>query len=146
MKKNNLFELAHIHELPSIFNRDISINEEMLKACTLGYLVVFQYRSNSETVGLHVSVRYMTPEDKVLMQEGATVVAKIDGWTEMSHDEATLRGDLRIRSFIGYGLAFVSGMVFRRASGTVMNNVFVPYMSVDSVIDDVVIEELKGKE
>lgn len=143
MKENNFFELVHIHELPSVFNREIPINAEMLKGCSLAYLVVFQYKEGSESVGLHVSIRYMTPDNKVLMQEGATLVAVLDGWKEMSREEKELRADIRFRSLVDYGLAFVSGMVFRRTSGTVMNSIFVPHMAVGNIINEVRIEEVK---
>ena len=143
MKENNLFELVHIHELPAVFNRDIAVNAEMLKTCTLAYLVVFQYQEGSDSVGLHVSIRYMTPDQKILMQEGATLVSVLDGWKDMSRDEKTLRSDNRFRSLVDYGVAFVSGMVFRRTSGTVMNNIFIPHMAVENIIDNVQIEEVK---
>lgn len=143
MKKNNLFELVHIHELPSVFNREVAVNSEMLKTCTLAYLVVFQYQEGSDSVGLHVSIRYITPDEKVLMQEGATLVSVLDGWEDMPRDENSLRNDNRFRSLVDYGLAFVSGMVFRRTSGTIMNNIFIPHMSAESIIDNVQIEEVK---
>jgi len=143
MKENNLFELVHIHELPAVFNRDIAVNAEMLKTCTLAYLVVFQYQEGSDSVGLHVSIRYMTPDQKILMQEGATLVSVLDGWKDMSRDEKTLRSDNRFRSLVDYGVAFVSGMVFRRTSGTVMNNIFIPHMAAENIIDNVQIEEVK---
>lgn len=143
MKKNNIFELVHIHELPSVFNREVVVNSEMLKQCSLAYLLVFQYKEGSDSVGLHVSLRYMTSDDKVLMQEGATIVAILDGWKEMSRDDNTLRSDDRFRSLVDYGLAFVSGMVFRRTSGTVMNNIFIPHFSAENIIQYVQIEEVK---
>lgn len=143
MKENNLFELVHIHELPAVFNRDIAVNAEMLKTCTLAYLVVFQYQEGSDSVGLHVSIRYMTPDQKILMQEGATLVSVLDGWKDMSRDEKTLRSDNRFRSLVDYGVAFVSGMVFRRTSGTVMNNIFIPHMAAENIIDNIQIEEVK---
>ena len=85
----------------------------------------------------------MTTDKKVLMQEGATLVSVLDGWKEMSRDENTLRNDIRFRSLVDYGIAFVSGMVFRRTSGTVMNNIFIPHMTVENIINNVQIEEVK---
>lgn len=143
MKDKNIFELVHIHELPSVFNREVVVNSEMLKTCSLAYLVVFQHQEGSDSVALHVSLRYMTPDNKVLMQEGATIVAILDGWKDMSRDEDTLRSDGRFRSLVDYGLAFVSGMVFRRTSGTVMNNIFIPHISAENIINDVQIEEVR---
>lgn len=145
MKEKNLFELVHVHELPSVFNREIVVNAEMLKTCTLAYLMVFQYKKGADSVGLHVSIRYMTPDEKVLMQEGATLVAIFEDWKDMPNDEKKLREDHRVRSLVDYGLAFVSGMVFRRTSGTVMNNIFVPHLSIENVINDVQVEEVKSK-
>lgn len=143
MKNNFQFELVHIQELPSVFNRELPIDKESLKSCQPSYLVVFQYQADYPSVGLHVSIRYVFPDGKVLMQEGATIIAKIEGWSEMSHDEANLRADSRVQALVSYGLSFVSGMIYRRASGTVMNNIFVPYMDIKQVIDNVLIEEVK---
>ena len=143
MENKFQFELVHIQELPSVFNRELPIDKESLKTCQPSYLVVFQHQADNPSVGLHVSIRYVFPDGKVLMQEGATMIAKIQGWSEMSHDEETLRADSRIRALVSYGLSFVSGMIYQRASGTVMNTIFVPYMDIEQVIDNVLIEEVK---
>lgn len=145
MSANNSFEIVHIHELPSVFNREVKVDEEMLKKCTLGYLVVFQYREGDDMVGLHVSIRYITPDERVLMQEGATLVAKINDWNEMSHEDDALRESLIVKLLVEYGLSFVSGMIFRRASGTVMNNIFVPHIEASLIMKDVVFEKVEKK-
>ena len=147
MNNNNQFELVHIQELSSIFNREVLIDKEMLRSCSLAYLIIFQHQKNNESVGLHVSIRYLTRNDKLLMQEGATFIAKLDNWMNTSHEEEALKKNAQVQAFIEYGLAFVSGMVFRKVSGTVMNNIFVPYISINEIIEDVVIEEVhKSKE
>lgn len=145
MSENNNFEIVHIHELPSFFNREVKVDEEMIKKCTLGYLVVLQHKENNETVGLHVSIRYITPDNNVLMQEGATIVVKIEDWNNMPHEEKTLRESPSVRLLVEYGLSFVSGMIFTRASGTVMNNIFVPHMATSIIMNDIVIENLGQK-
>ena len=145
MNENSNFKIVHINELPSMFNREVKIDEEMLKKCTLGYLVVLQYQKGNETIGLHVSIRYMTPDEKVLMQEGATFVVNIECWEEMSHEKKALRESSVIKLLVEYGLSFVSGMIYRRVSGTVMNNIFVPYMDSSVIMENVVIEEVGQK-
>lgn len=146
MENNYQLELVHIQELPSVFNRELTIDKETLKTCQPGYLVVFQHQADNPNVGLHVSIRYVFPDGKVLMQEGATMIARIQGWSEMSHDDETLRADSRFRSLVSYGLSFVSGMIYSRTSGTIMNTIFVPYMDIEQVIDNVLIEEVKKSE
>ena len=71
------------------------------------------------------------------------MIARIQGWSGMSHDDETLRADSRFRSLVSYGLSFVSGMIYSRTSGTIMNTIFVPYMDIEQVIDNVLIEEVK---
>ncbi len=145
MSTNISFEIVHIHELPSVFNREVKVDEEMLKKCTLGYLVVFQYREGDDMVGLHVSIRYLTHDGRILMQEGATVVAKINDWNKMSQEDNALRESSIVQLLVEYGLSFVSGMIFRRASGTVMNNIFVPHIEASSIMEDVVFEKVEKK-
>lgn len=146
MEEINQFELVHIQELPSVFNRELPIDKESLKTCQPSYLVVFQFQAGNPCVGLHVNIRYVFPDGKVLMQEGATMIAMIQDWSEMPYDEASIRADSRVQALISYGLSFVSGMIFRRSSGTIMNTIFVPYMSIEQVIDNVLIEEIKKEE
>lgn len=99
-------------------------------------------------MAVHVSLRYQT-EKTVLLQEGATLIAKIDGWDKMSKDEESLKKDERILAFIDYSLAFVGGMVFRHVAGTALNSIAAPQIMAVNIMDNVVINALPkqtGKE
>ena len=143
MKMSNNFELIQVSELPSVFNRDIVVDKELLKSCRMEYMVVFQFKKNFDSTALHVNIRYVTSDSKVLMQEGASFIVKIEGWREISHDVITLRSNNNIQSLVDYGLSFVSGMIFHRASGTVMNTVFMPHISAQNIMQNVSFDEVE---
>ncbi|MBR1466867.1 MAG: hypothetical protein IJ607_11000 [Bacteroidaceae bacterium] len=147
MKKNQ-FEILQIRELPSSIVRDGEVSKEDVAASRLSYLIVFQHQEGNEAVAVHVSLRYQT-EKTVLLQEGATLIAKIDGWDEMSKDDESLKKDERILAFIDYSLAFVGGMVFRHVAGTALNSIAAPQIMAVNIMDNVVINALPkqtGKE
>lgn len=139
---DNNFELVHVKELSSRINRDINIDPELLKKTQTAYLVVLQYQDGNDTVGLHVQIRYITPDEKVLLEFGATFVARLSGWDECVRDEQSLRANHNVVELVGYGLAFVSGMIFRHTSGTILNSVFTPHINPANIMEDVIIEKV----
>lgn len=143
--KENKFELVQVKELPSKINRDINIDPEMLKMTQTAYLAVFQYQDGNDSVGLHVQIRYVTPNDNVLLEVGATFIARLADWENTPRDEQSLRANANIVELVGYGLAFVSGMIFRHTSGTILNSVFTPYINPADIMEDLIIEKLEKK-
>ena len=87
-----------------------------------------------------MSLRYQVLDGAVLLQEGATLVAKISGWEGMSKDETSLRSNDSVISLVDYGLAFVGGMIYRHVAGSVLNSVLPPHMDAASIMQDVVID------
>lgn len=140
--KYNSFELVHVKELSSMINRDIDIDSESLKKIQTAYRVIFQYQDGNDSVGLHVQIRYVTFDEKVLLEIGATFVVRLLDWNESAHDEQSIRDNQNIVNLVGYGLAFVCGMTFRHTSGTILNTVFTPYINPGNIMKDVIIEKV----
>ncbi len=138
--KTNPFEILQIRELPSSIVRDDEVTKEEVTKSRLSFLVVFQYQEGNEAVALHVSLRYQIPDGAVLLQEGATLIAKIARWNEIAKDEASLRSNGSVMSFVDYGLAFVGGMVYRHVAGTMLNSVLPPHIEAANIMDHVVID------
>ena len=136
MKKSQ-FEILQIRELPSTIVRDNELSKEDVAKSRLSYLVVFQHQKGNEAVAVHISLRYQT-EKTVLLQEGATLIAKIDKWGEMPKDDYSLKHDERIVAFVDYGLAFVGGMVFRHVAGTALNSIVPPQIKAEDIMENVV--------
>lgn len=136
MKKSQ-FEILQIRELPSTIVRDNELSKEDVAKSRLSYLVVFQHQEGNEAVAVHISLRYQT-EKTVLLQEGATLIAKIDKWGEMPKDDYSLKHDERIVAFVDYGLAFVGGMVFRHVAGTALNSIVPPQIKAEDIMENVV--------
>ena len=134
------FDILHIRELPSSIIRDDDVAKEDIAKSRLSYLVVFQHQEGNEAVALHVSLRLQSEGKTVLLQEGATFIVKVIGWDEMAKDEPSLRGNERIIALVDYGLAFVSGMVFRHVSGTALNSLDPPIIDAMRIMDHVVID------
>ena len=140
MKKNQ-FEILQIRELPSSIVRDGEVSKDDVANSRMSYLVVFQHQEGNEAVAVHVSLRYQT--DKiVLLQEGATLIAKIDGWGEMAKDEESLKHDEHIIAFVDYALAFVGGMVFRHVAGTALNGILPPHIVAANIMEHVVVNAM----
>ena len=140
MKKNQ-FEILQIRELPSTVVRDSELSKEDVAKSRLSYLVVFQHQEGNEAVAVHISLRYQT-EKTVLLQEGATLIAKIDGWDEMPKDDESLKHDERVLAFVDYGLAFVGGMVFRHVAGTALNSITPPQIMAKDIVEHVVFNSM----
>lgn len=138
--KKNPFEILQIRELPSSIVRDDEVTKEEVAKSRLSFLIVFQYQEGNEAVALHVSLRYQVPDGAVLLQEGATLVAKISGWEGMYKDETSLRSNDSVISLVDYGLAFVGGMIYRHVAGSVLNSVLPPHMDAASIMQYVVID------
>lgn len=136
MKKSQ-FEILQIRELPSTIVRDNELSKEDVAKKRLSYLVVFQHQEGNEAVAVHISLRYQT-EKTVLLQEGASFIAKIDHWGEMPKDDDSLKHDERIVAFVDYGLAFVGGMVFRHVAGTALNSIVPPQIKAEDIMENVV--------
>lgn len=138
--KTNPFEMLQIRELPSSIVRDDEVTKEEVAKSRLSFLIVFQYQEGNEAVALHVSLRYQIPDGAVLLQEGATFVAKIAGWEGMAKDEASLRSNDSVVTLVDYGLAFVGGMIYRHVTGTVLNSVLPPHIDAASIMEHVVVD------
>ncbi|MBO5632716.1 MAG: hypothetical protein J5965_26990 [Aeriscardovia sp.] len=138
--KKNPFEILQIRELPSSIVRDDEVTKEEVAKSRLSFLIVFQHQEGNEAVALHVSLRYQVLDGAVLLQEGATLVAKISGWEGMSKDETSLRSNDSVISLVDYGLAFVGGMIYRHVAGSVLNSVLPPHMDAASIMQYVVID------
>lgn len=139
--KSNQFDILQIRELPSSIVRDGEVSKEEVGKSRLSFLVVFQHQEGNEAVAAHVSLRYQT-EKTVLLQEGATLIAKIDGWEGMAKDEASLKKDERIVAFVDYALAFVGGMVFRHVAGTALNSITPSQIMAANIMEHVVINAM----
>lgn len=138
--KTNPFEILQIRELPSSIVRDDEVTKEEVEKSRLSFLIVFQHQEGNEAVALHVSLRYQIPDGAVLLQEGATFVAKIAGWNDMAKDEASLRSNDSVISLVDYGLVFVGGMIYRHVAGTILNSVLPPYINASSIMEHVVVD------
>lgn len=138
--KKNPFEILQIRELPSSIVRDDEVTKEEVAKSRLSFLIVFQHQEGNEAVALHVSLRYQVPDGAVLLQEGATLVAKIAGWEGISKDETSLRSNDSVISLVDYGLAFVGGMIYRHVAGSVLNSVLPPHIDAASIMQYVVID------
>ena len=138
--KKNPYEILQVRELPSSIVRDDDVTKEEVAKSRLSFLIVFQHQEGNEAVALHVSIRYQVPDGAVLLQEGATIVAKIAGWEDMAKDEASLKNNDIVISFVDYGLAFVGGMIYRHVAGSVLNSVLPPHMDAASIMQYVVID------
>lgn len=138
--KSNQFEILQIRELPSSIVRDGEVKKEEIEKSHLSYLIVFQCQHGNEAVALHVSLRYQTQDETVLLQEGVTIIARIEDWDNMSKDEQLLKKNERIVALVDYGLAFVGGMIYRHVSGTLLNSVIPPHISAADIMDNVVVE------
>lgn len=138
--KANPFEILQIRELPSSIVRDDEVTKEEVTKSRLSFLVVFQHQEGNEAVALHVSLRYQIPDGAVLLQEGATLIAKIAGWDGMAKDEASVRSNDTIISLVDYGLAFVGGMIYRHVAGTILNSVLPPHIDASSIMEHVVVD------
>ena len=140
--KTNPFEILQIRELPSSIVRDDEVTKEVVAKSHLSFLIVFQHQEGNEATALHVSLRYQIPDGAVLLQEGATFVAKIADWNDMAKDEASLRNNERVISLVDYGLAFVEGMIYRHVAGSKLNSVLPPYMDAANIMQYVVIDAI----
>ncbi len=138
--KANPFEILQIRELPSSIVRDDEVTKEEVAKSRLSFLVVFQHQEGNEAVALHVSLRYQIPDGAVLLQEGATLIAKIAGWDGMAKDEASVRSNETVISLVDYGLAFVGGMIYRHVAGTILNSILPPYINASSIMEHVVVD------
>jgi len=138
--KANPFEILQIRELPSSIVRDDEVTKEEVAKSRLSFLVVFQHQEGNEAVALHVSLRYQIPDGAVLLQEGATLIAKIAGWDGMVKDEASVRSNETVISLVDYGLAFVGGMIYRHVAGTILNSILPPYINASSIMEHVVVD------
>lgn len=138
--KANPFEILQIRELPSSIVRDDEVTKEEVAKSRLSFLIVFQHQEGNGAVALHISLRYQIPNGAVLLQEGATLIAKISGWNDMDKDEASLKSNESVVTLVDYGLAFVGGMIYRHVAGTVLNSVLPPRMDAASIMQYVVID------
>lgn len=138
--KTNKFEILQVRELPSTIARDNAVKKDDIARSQWSYLVVFQHQEGNEAVALHVSLRCQTPNETVLLQEGVTLIARIEGWKEMAKDDKSLKGDDRIMALVDYGLSFVEGMSYRHISGTVINSVTPPHITAATIMENVVID------
>ena len=138
--KANPFEILQIRELPSSIVRDDEATKEEVAKSRLSFLVVFQHQEGNEAVALHVSLRYQIPDGAVLLQEGATLIAKIAGWDGIAKDEASVRSNETVISLVDYGLAFVGGMIYRHVAGTILNSILPPHINASSIMEHVVVD------
>lgn len=138
--KTNPFEILQIRELPSSIIRDDEVTKDEVAKSRLSFLIVFQHQEGNEAVALHVSLRYQIPDGAVLLQEGATLIARIAGWNGMSKDEASVRSNETVISLVDYGLAFVGGMIYRHVAGTILNSVLPPHIDASSIMEHVVVD------
>lgn len=138
--KTNLFEILQIRELPSSIVRDDEVTKEEVAKSQLSFLIVFQHQEGNEAVALHVSLRYQIPDGAVLLQEGATLVAKIAGWNDIAKDDVSLRSNESVISLVDYGLAFVGGMIYRHVAGTILNSVLPPHIDAAKIMQYVAID------
>lgn len=143
--KSNKFEILQVRELPSTIVRDREVTKEEIERSQWSFLIVFQHQEGNEAVALHLSLRYQIPNEAVLLQEGVTLIAQIDGWKDMAKDEQSIKADERIAAFVDYGLTFVEGMIYRHISGTALNSVNPPHITSSDIMENIVIDAKKKK-
>ena len=94
MAKNS-FKLVRVTELPSNINRGINIDNDVVGKSQIAYLVVFQHQDDNNAVGLHVLIRFVTPDNKCCLRKVQPLLPRLtDGAkcnTTRSHCVATRR-------------------------------------------------------
>lgn len=140
--KQNI-QILQIKEIPFVVNREVCITSEMMKDVTFSALIVLQYTKGNDVVGLHTVARYFLPDGKELLQGGATMIAKLQGWAELEDDEEKVRSSSMIKDFVSYANAFVSGLLYKEVEGTALNSAFIPKIPAEDLVKDMKIELVK---
>ena len=137
--------LVRVNELPSTINREIPLDEEILKKSKLSYMLILQYQDSTNVVGLHALIKIQTGEGAEILTEGATFIAEISDWGNWGHTKEDLLGKAPVVNLVDYAMAFVCGMIYRHTSGTALNTLNLPLMDTSELLKGLKVEKVSGK-
>ena len=133
--------ILRVRELPFEVNREIeSITPEVMKGVRFSFLIVLQHIKGKNVVGLHFMVRYTQPDDTVLLHGGATFIAKLAGWEKVEDSETKIKDFAPVLALASYASAFVAGLLYKQAEGSILNSVFLPILPVEELVRNMKIE------
>lgn len=144
--KQNAFTLLQVNE--SLFNMnfdDNEMNDDMKKRLSVAFLFVLQYQNGNEASALQAVVRIML-DDKVILENGATLIFKSKIWDNMSHDEETVRKSDFAKIIVGYALPFISGMLSIKVQDTKLNGLFLPAINPSELVSNIKVENMDKKQ
>lgn len=137
-------ELLLIKEIPFETNREFgNLSTDIVKNVRFSFLIVLQYQDESDTVGLHTVVRYIAPSGEMLLQGGATFIARIKDWNKIAINEENIKNATSVKNLVAYSSAFVSGMFFKRNAGTLFNSTFIPNIPSEQLVAGMKIEKIE---
>ena len=140
IEKSEKIELVQIKELPAKMNREVDLTPELLKDSQIGYFLIFQYQENKDVIALHLMISYATKSKIILLENGATFIAKLGTVVE---NEESIKQNEQIEKLVEYAFAFVSGMIYKNTVGTIFNTVFIPYIEAKNSMQNMQIQKLR---
>lgn len=141
METKKSIDIIFVKELPFKTNGNKD-NESAFKDSSLQFLLVLQYQDGSDCVGMHAALR-LEKDDNTIVSGGATVIANIANWKELSKNQDNIVSNESIRQLISYSFAVMSGVFYKQSQGTIFNKVVIPYIAIDELINFLRIEKIQ---
>lgn len=141
----NDIQILKIKEIPFEVNREVeSVNPDVMKDVKFSFLIVLQHIMGKNVVGLHSVVRYFLPdENKLLLEGGVTLIAKLASWKDIEDSEEKIKSSAVVKDLVSYANAFMSGLFYKQAEGSLLNSAFIPKIPVEELVKNMKIEVVK---
>ena len=141
MQNRILFEPVLIKEIPfeQTFNQ---ISEEEYKSASIQFLTIFQYRDNTDVVGVHSVLRFITPNEKVIASGGVTIVASLHNWNEINKNEHDIKSAESVLSLLSYTHAVMTGVFYKQSDRTILQQAIIPCLSQQELANITRIEKV----
>ena len=141
MQNRTLFEPVLIKEIP-FEQAETQFSEDEYNNASIQFLVIFQYRDGSDVVGAHSVLRFLTPDQKVMVSGGVTVIASIQDWHKVNKEEQSIKSAESVLELLSYSHAVMTGVFYKQSANTQFQQAIIPYLNQSELADITRIEKV----
>ena len=120
---------------------DDKLDELKGQQLSLGIITVLEFKEGIDAVKLNIGFRVIAGEKSGVISYGVSFVVELNGWAEMSHNEADIRVNPLVKKMIKFCYPFLGGALMKKTEGTKLAKLYLPVVDAEELMKRMIIEK-----
>ncbi|MCQ2133997.1 MAG: hypothetical protein MJY88_03425 [Bacteroidales bacterium] len=107
----------------------------------LGIITALEYKEGIDVVKLNIGFRVVAGEKTAVISYALSFIVELNGWADMSHNEADVRINPLIRRMVKFCYPFLGGALMKKTEDTKLAKMYLPVVDADELMKRMIIEK-----